>query len=132
MLIRDRIRIMAKILFIEDEPALQKTLSEFLTVQGYEVVSAFDGETGLKLAGSEKPDLILLDLVLPRRHGLEVLADLKRDPELARLPVIVLSNVESGEAVEQATALGAKAYLVKINYSMGEVLEKIKSALGQA
>lgn len=122
----------AKILFIEDEPALQKTLAEFLRGHGYRVISALDGEIGLRLAKSERPDLVLLDLILPRRHGLEVMKAMHADPKLASVPVIVLSNVESSESVEQAVELGAKAYLVKTSYTLDEVLEKIKGVLGKA
>lgn len=122
---------MAKILLIEDDPALVKALGEFLSLAGYEVASALDGEAGLALARTERPDLILLDLILPRLPGIEVLKELRKDPELAAVPVIVLTNVESTETVEQAVELGAKAYLVKTSYSLEEVLEKVKAALGQ-
>lgn len=122
---------MPKILFIEDEPALQRTLGEFLRSSSYEVSSALDGEEGLRLARRDPPDLILLDLVLPKKHGLEVLTELRADPALAGTPVIVLTNVESDEAVERAVALGAKAYLVKTNYALDEVLAKVKAVLGE-
>lgn len=122
---------MAKILFIEDEPALQKVLGDFLQRQGYEVTAALDGAEGLDAARRDRPDLILLDLVLPRLSGLEVLERFREDSNLAAVPVIVLTNVESNEAVEQAVGLGAKAYLVKTNYRLEEVLEKVKATLGQ-
>lgn len=122
---------MAKILFIEDEPALQKTLGDFLRQEGYKVLSALDGEGGLALAKREYPDLVLLDLILPKMSGLEVFEAMQRDAAMSAIPVIVLTNVESSEAVEKAVALGAKAYLVKTNYSLDEVLAKIKSVLGQ-
>ncbi len=122
---------MAKILFIEDEPALQKALGDFLQRRGYEVTAALNGADGLDAARRDRPNLILLDLILPRLSGLEVLKQLRADQNLAAVPVIVLTNVESNEAVEQAVELGAKAYLVKTNYRLDEVLEKIKAALGQ-
>jgi len=107
-----------KILFIEDESALQETFGDLLTGEGYEVIRALDGQSGLRLAKSEKPNLILLDLILPKMNGFE------KD-----IPVIILTNLESAGDVQKAIEFGAKDYLVKANYKMKEVLEKIKSAL---
>jgi len=121
---------MAKtILFIEDESALQKTFGDILSQEGYEMVSALDGEVGLRLAKEKKPDLILLDLILPRVHGFEVLKQLKTDPETKKIPIIVLTNLEGIGDVEKAIELGANTYLIKAQYSLEEVLEKIKKAL---
>lgn len=126
---------MKRILFIEDESTLQKTFGEILSQEGYQMISALDGEIGLKLAnppaGGKKPDLILLDLVLPKIHGFKVLEELKKDKETNHIPVIVLTNLERLEDVEKALATGATTYLVKANYSFEEVLEKIKQALGE-
>ena len=121
-----------KILFIEDESALQKTFGEILKQGGYEMISALDGETGLRLAKSEKPDLILLDLILPKMHGFEVLKKLKEDKETKDIPVIVLTNLEKIEDVDKALELGATTYLVKAKYSLEEIVEKIKNALGES
>jgi DNA-binding response OmpR family regulator len=118
-----------KILFIEDESALQKTFGDILTKEGHEMISALDGEEGLRLAKSKKPDLILLDLVLPKVHGFEVLEELKSDAETKDIPIIVLTNLESMEDVDKAIELGAKTYLVKAQYKLEEVLEKVKKAL---
>jgi len=120
---------MKKILFIEDESALQKTFGDMLTQEGYEMVSALDGQTGLRLAREKKPDLILLDLILPKAHGLEVLKKLKEDPGTREIPVIVLTNLEDMQSVEEALSLGVKTYLVKASYTLEEVLEKIKKAI---
>ena len=120
---------MKKILFIEDESALQKTFGEILKQEGYEMISALDGETGLRLAKSEKPDLILLDLILPKMHGFEVLKKLKGDKETKDIPVIVLTNLEKIEDVDKALELGATTYLIKAQYSLEEVVEKIKKVL---
>lgn len=120
---------MKRILFIEDESALQKTFGEILNQEGYEMISALDGETGLRLAKIKKPDLILLDLILPRLFGFEVLKKLKEDKETKDIPVIVLTNLEGIEDVHKALELGATTYLVKAQYSLEEVLEKIKKAL---
>jgi DNA-binding response OmpR family regulator len=120
---------MKKILFIEDESALHKAVGEILSQEGYEMISALDGEAGLKLAKTKNPDLILLDLILPKIHGFEVLKILKEDKKTKNIPVIVLTNLEGIQDVEKAIKMGATTYLVKSNYSLEEVAEKVKSAL---
>ncbi|MBZ9572725.1 response regulator [Patescibacteria group bacterium] len=120
---------MKKILFVEDESALQKTFGDILKRENYEVVSALDGELGLKLAKSEKPDLILLDLILPKMDGFGVLEKLKEDQETKEIPVIILTNIGRMEEISRALELGAKTYLVKANYTLQEVVEKVKKAL---
>ena len=120
---------MKKILFIEDESALQRTFGDILRREGYEMISALDGEAGLKLAKTKKPDLILLDLILPKVHGFEVLKELKKTPETKEIPVIVLTNLEEIRDVDKAVELGATTYLVKAQYSLEEIIEKIKKAL---
>ena len=87
-------QFMAKILFIEDEAALQSAVGKILTDEGYQIISALDGEIGLRLAQDELPDLILLDCILPRKNGFEVLAELKKDLKTSGIPVIILSNLE--------------------------------------
>lgn len=120
---------MKKILFIEDEEALQKTFTEALRKEGYETFSALNGEIGLKLAKKEKPDLILLDLILPRLNGFDVLKSIKEDKETKSIPIIVLTNLEAVENVEKAIELGAMTYLVKANYGLDEMVEKVKQVL---
>jgi len=122
---------MKKILFIEDEQTLQKTLGDFLEREEYKAISALDGEIGLKLARIEKPDLILLDLVLPKMHGLDVLKALKEDPATRRIPVIILTNMEGIEEINKAIELGATTYLVKTSYKLEEVVKKIKKTLDE-
>jgi len=120
---------MKTILFIEDESALQKTVGEILKQEGYEVISALDGEVGLKLAQRKAPDLILLDLVLPKLHGFEVLKKLKENSETKNIPVIVLTNLEGIEDIDKAIELGAQSYLVKAQYELKELVEKVKKIL---
>ena len=120
---------MAKILFIEDEPTLQKTLGDALTKEGYQIKTAFDGEEGLLVAKEYKPDLILLDLILPKMDGFAVMQALKKDEGLKAIPVIVLTNLEGTADVEKVLELGATTYLVKTNYDLKEVVEKIKKTL---
>lgn len=120
---------MKTILFIEDESALQKTFGDVLKEEGYKMIPALDGEEGLRLAKKEKPDLILLDLILPKTHGFDVLKKLKEEEETKDIPVIVLTNLEGVEEVDRAIELGATTYLVKAQYSLEEVIEKINKAL---
>ena len=117
---------MKKILFIEDELALQKTLGSKLEKKGYEILKAMDGEKGIEVAKKEIPDLILLDIILPKKNGFEVLKELRETKTTENIPVIILTNLEGTKEVEQALNLGATTYLVKINYSLDEVIKKIE------
>jgi len=118
------------ILFIEDEPTLQKTLGRALEQEGYEVQSALDGQSGLALVKRIKPDIVLLDLILPKMDGFEVLRGLKQDPEVKDIPVIVLTNLESTQDIEKALSEGATNYLVKANYELNDVIKKVKDVIG--
>lgn len=118
-----------KILFVEDESALQKSFSDMLPEEKYKVVSALDGETGLRLARIEEPDLVLLDLRLPRKDGFEVLKLLKEDKRTEDIPIIILTNLEGAEDIQEALSLGATTYLVKSDYDIDEVIEKIEKTL---
>ncbi|KKT29141.1 hypothetical protein A3G55_04585 [Candidatus Giovannonibacteria bacterium RIFCSPLOWO2_12_FULL_44_25] len=120
---------MKKILFIEDEEALQRTMGEMLEQNSYSILKALDGEAGLKMAKKELPDLILLDLILPKKNGFEVLEELKKDSATKNIPVAVLTNLEGSAEVERALALGATTYLVKANYKPDELLAKIEVIL---
>lgn len=117
------------ILFIEDESALQKTFGDILEQEGYEMISALDGEIGLRIAKTKKPDLILLDLILPKVNGFDVLKKLKEGPETKDIPVVVLTNLEGVADIDKVIELGATTYLVKASYSLEEVVAKIKKAL---
>lgn len=123
---------MKKILFIEDESALQRAVTSVLTDKGYEILSAMDGETGIVLARKELPDLILLDLIIPKKDGFTVLAELKQEPATMNIPIIVLTNLEGNADVEQALTLGATTYLIKTNYKLEEIVAKIKNILEPA
>ena len=123
---------MKKILFIEDESALQKTFEDVLRQEGYETIPALNGEIGLNLAKKERPDLILLDLILPKIYGIDVLKKLKKDEETKEIPIIILTNLERIEDIDKALELGAKTSLVKAQYTLEEVVEKIKKVLEES
>jgi DNA-binding response OmpR family regulator len=118
-----------KILIIEDDHALQKALVETLTKHGYTATSAFDGETGLQSAEREKPDLILLDIILPKRDGFGIMKELKESPATAPIPIIILTNLEDTADIERALGLGATAFLVKTNYQLEEIAKKVEQVL---
>ena len=120
-----------KILIIEDDRSLQSALVEVLNQEGYETISAFDGEEGAQKAGSEKPDLILLDLILPKKDGYEVLAELKNS-DGRNIPVLILTNLEEIDNVQKALDLGAKTFMVKSDYSLKDIIEKIKGNISNA
>ncbi|MFZ2188881.1 MAG: response regulator [Candidatus Moraniibacteriota bacterium] len=120
---------MTKILIAEDEPTLHRALAEFLTEEGFETISAFDGEEAVVLAKSKKPDLILLDIILPKKDGYEVLDELKSDEKIQKVPIVLLTNLESAENIQKAFDKGATTYLVKSNYKLEDVVKKIKEVL---
>lgn len=117
-----------KILIVEDDRALQSALVEILGKEGYETVSAFDGEEGVQKAGTENPDLILLDLILPKKDGFEVLAEIKNGPN-KNIPVLILTNLEEIDNVQKALDLGARTFMVKSDFSLKDIIEKIKENL---
>jgi DNA-binding response OmpR family regulator len=120
---------MAKILIIEDDRFLRELISRKLRNEEYEVIEAVDGEDGLKRAREEKPNLVLLDLILPGIDGFGVLEKLKESPETAQIPVIILSNLGQREEIEKGLKLGAIDYLIKAHFTPGEIIEKIKNIL---
>jgi len=117
------------ILIIEDDKFLRELIARKLIKEGYEISEAVDGEEGMKKVKEEKPDLVLLDLILPGIDGFEVLSKMKEDPALASIPVIILSNLGQKEDVEKGLKLGAVDYLIKAHFTPGEIIEKIKAAL---
>jgi len=120
---------MAKILIVEDDKFLRELIARKLTAENYEIIEAVDGEEGLKKIKETKPDLVLLDLILPGIDGFEVLSRIKEDPSLASIPVIILSNLGQREDVERGMKLGAVDYLVKAHFTPNEIVEKVKQAL---
>lgn len=120
---------MYKIVIVEDEEALARVLKEKFEGEEFEVELAMDGSVALGVIQKMRPDLVLLDLMLPKRDGIDVLKDIKADRDLENLPVIVLSNLDGDEDIKQAIALGAKDYFVKSQHPIKEVVEKVKDFL---
>ncbi len=120
---------MPKILIVEDEEALLTILSSKLKREEYDVVSAKDGEEGLSKLREERPDLVLLDIIMPKLSGLELLEIMYNDATLRDIPVIIISNSGQPVEIERAKALGIKDYLVKAEFDPEEVMGKVRNVL---
>jgi len=120
-----------KILLIEDDSFLASMYVTKLNLEGFEVNVAGDGEKGLEMVQNELPTLILLDIILPKMSGFDVLKDLKMDKRTKDIPVILLTNLGQREDVQKGLKLGAKDYLIKAHFMPSEVVEKIKKFIGK-
>jgi two-component system, OmpR family, alkaline phosphatase synthesis response regulator PhoP len=117
------------ILLAEDDRILRKAGEVSLKKKGYDVIPAVDGEDAMVKAREHKPDLVLLDVMMPRMHGFAVLEALKGDPNLRDVPVIMLTNLEQAADIKRAIDGGAHSYLVKSNMNLDELAGKIAAAL---
>ncbi len=120
-----------KILLIEDEKIMINLLEKKLTQEGYDVTVAENGEEGLRKMKEINPDIVLLDIIMPKMGGFEVMEQMNKDPELKKIPVIIISN--SGQPVEldKAKELGASDWLIKTEFDPQEVLEKVLKQIGR-
>ena len=119
----------ARILLAEDDRILRKAGEVSLRKKGYEVIPAVDGEDALAKARDQKPDLVLLDVMMPKMHGFDVLFALKADPSVRDIPVIMLTNLEQPADIQRAADAGAHSYLVKSNMNLDELAARIAEAL---
>ena len=120
------------ILLVEDEISFRTIYQDMLDSGGFNVLTAADGESGLRIALSQKPDLVLLDLNLPKLHGFEVLQKIRADKSTSSMPVIILTVQGSDKEIKKGTELGATDYLIKGMCSPLETLKRIKAALAAA
>jgi|SRR3989344_414261 len=120
---------MPKILIIEDDPLIIKIYTTRLTADGYQVLSAENGQDGLKLALAEIPDLILLDIMMPKIDGFGVIQKLKTEDRLKDKPILAYTNLSLEDEIKRAKDLGVSEYIIKANVSPTEIVEKIKSYL---
>lgn len=118
-----------KVLIIEDEKILAEMYKEKIEKEGFEVFLAFDSKEGLELAKKKKPDLILLDILLPGENGVSLLKKIKKDPEIFQIPILAFSNYDDQFTKKETLGLGAKDYLIKANYTPKEIVERIKNYL---
>lgn len=119
------------VLFIEDDPLLLKMYETKFKSEGFKVLAAQDGEEGLRLASSERVDLIILDLMMPKLSGLDMLERLRSQSHGKTHVVIVLTNLTKEEEIKRAMDLGVKEYLVKADLTPNEVAAKVKAYLGK-
>lgn len=117
------------ILLVEDDPFLSDIYSTKLENAGFGLSVAYDGEDVFKKIEEKIPELILLDIVLPKMDGFEVLKKLKADSRFNKIPVILLTNLGQKEDIDKGMSLGAQDYLIKANFIPSEIVEKIKSFL---
>lgn len=118
---------MKKILIAEDEEILLNVLKDRFEAEGWDVSLAKDGVEAMESIKKSLPDLVLLDLVMPKKDGFEVLKEVRSNPEYKNLPIIiVLSNLGSDEDIKKALSLGANDYFVKTQHPMSEIVEKVK------
>lgn len=117
---------MSKVLIIDDEQELREMYKQIFGAAGFEVLLAENGELGFKTAKEQKPNVILLDIIMPKTNGLDVLAEIKKDPDIKEIPVVLLTNLPEECSGEKAKTLGASGYLVKAENEPDQVVEKVK------
>ena len=131
MVLEDDIRGMAKkILLIEDEEIMIDLLQRKIAQEGYEIRVARNGEEGLAAMKEKKPDLVLLDIIMPKMEGFEVMEHMQADKDLKKIPVIVISNSGQPVEIDRAQKMGARDWLIKTEFDPQEVIEKIKKQIG--
>ena len=119
----------AKVLLVEDDPVQAAAARESLIKVGYDVLWAEDGINAIKLVKSDKPDIILLDVIMPLMDGFTALAEIKKDLKIKNIPVIMLTNLGTDEDKAKGEKMGAVDYIVKSNFTPTQVSEKIKEHL---
>ncbi|MBI3115402.1 MAG: response regulator [Candidatus Kerfeldbacteria bacterium] len=119
-----------KIVLVEDDTFLAGMYITKLTMEHFDVRLATDGKQGLKLIQDEQPDLVLLDIILPKLSGFDILKEVRQDPRFKNLPILLLTNLGAREDVERGLALGATDYLIKAHFLPTEVVGKIKRLVG--
>lgn len=117
------------ILLVEDEALLSNLLRQRLEKEGFKTLIARDGEEALKLLKENKPDLVLLDIIMPKISGFEFMERLREDPSVAKAPIIIISNLGQESDMEKGQTLGAAGYFVKARMSIDELVGKVKEFL---
>ncbi len=123
--------MLKKILLVEDEKVLGEMYKAKFIQAGFEVVWTFEAKEALNLTKKEKPDLIVLDILLPKENGIAFLRWLRKEPEISQTPVVAFSNYDDPETKKKAFELGVKDYLIKTNYTPSEVVERVKQLLSE-
>ena len=126
---RDMVDKKEKILIIEDDMYINKMYQLKLNLEGYEVEIAENGKVGVEKTKSFKPDIVLLDILMPEMDGFEVLKVLKADSEMKKIPVLIMSNLGQEDHIQKGKEMGAVGYIVKTQYTPAKVVETIKEVL---
>lgn len=121
---------MKKVLVVEDDQFLANAYKLKLSKSGYEASVASDGAEALELMKKDKPDIILLDLIMPNMDGFSCLEAMKADGDLKTIPVVIASNLDQTEDIERAKSMGAVDFIIKSNVSIAEIVDKVKSIVG--
>lgn len=122
---------MAKIVVAEDDKLISGSLCDALATNGYEPFPAYDGEEAVAKVKEIKPDLLLLDIMMPKLDGISVLWELKANPDTAKTAVIVLTNIGDVDTISKIVEAGATDYLLKSDQSIDEIISKVKEVLGR-
>ena len=123
---------MTKILAAEDDKLISGSLCEALKSAGYEPTPAYDGEEAVQKAKELLPDLVLLDIMMPKLDGISVLWELKANPATAKIPVVVLTNIGDVETISKIVEAGAVDYLLKSDQSVDDIIQKVKDVLARS
>lgn len=121
----------ATILLVEDDTFISGMYMTKLSALGYTVIVAADGEAGWAELQKKSPDLVLLDIVLPKKDGFEILADIRKSEKLKNIPVILLTNLGQKPDVQKGLDLGADSYIIKAHFTPSEIVEKIEKTLAK-
>ena len=123
---------MTKILVAEDDKLISNSLCDALKAAGYEPIQAFDGEESVAKSKEIVPDLVLLDIMMPKLDGISVLWELKANPATAKIPVVVLTNIGDVETISKIVEAGAVDYLLKSDQSVDDIIQKVKDVLARS
>ena len=123
---------MKKILIIDDDMTFQKIMSDAFKNSGYEVVEAHDGEEGLLLVDKESPNLVILDLVMPKLGGMDFLKTLNKNKNLNKIPVLITSNFSGSDKISEGVEYGVRGYIVKSEESLKTIVNAVESIIGKA
>lgn len=118
-----------RILIVEDDQFLRDLMERKLLKEGFTVDTAIEGDSGLQKIAASKPDLVLLDIILPGMDGFTILERVKGDPATASIPVILLTNLGQRDDLDKGLKMGAVDYLVKAHFTPGDIVEKVKTVL---
>ena len=123
---------MAKIVVAEDDKLISASLCDALKAEGYEPVPAYDGEEAVSTIAETKPDLVLLDIMMPKKDGISVLREIKANPDTERTSVIVLTNIGDVETISKIVEAGGADYLLKSDQSVDDIIRKVREVLARS